>query len=130
MTLFIASLAVGALWPLLEYVIPWLLPQYSEAVPLIQMLLIAVITRNMSPFTSIILISPLVDKQGVLGPTQLVCTGLLFAACHVLDITNMMSLEGIVLANVLGYTLYNISLLWYYYQYFWKTYVRVDQVAI
>ena len=91
---------------------------------LVQILLIAVITRNVGPFVQIILISPLVDKQAVMGPTQLIFTGLLIASCHVLDLANMMSLEGIILLNVIWYSLYGLSLVWLYYHYYWKPYVR------
>lgn len=120
-----AATGIAAIaWPLLDVVVPLVLPQYIEAIFLIQLLLIAPITRNLAPYCQIILHSTLVNKQAILGPIQFACTLLLVGSAEVLEQLGMLDLDVLVGLNVVFYTLFALAEIFLYYVHYYRPYVR------
>lgn len=129
-TLLHVGAAVGIAviaWPLLDIVVPLVLPKYIEAIFLIQLLLLAPITRNLAPYCQIILHSTLVNKQAILGPTQFACTLLLVGSAEALQQMGLLELDILVGLNVLFYTVFALAEIIYYYIYYYRPYVQAPK---
>ena len=120
----LSMLAAAVLWPLLEWAVPILLPQYVQGITYIQILVLAVITRNLQPYPQVVLVSPLIDKQSLLGPAQLICTGLFIGTAILLNAMGQLTLEMLLLTNVFYYTVYSLWFPIWYYIYFVRVYLR------
>lgn len=120
----ISAAVVAVLWPLIGIVIPLLLPKYVDGVLLAQVLILSVVVRNISPYIQIVLVSPLLDKQGLLGPTQFICTGLFVGSCWLLNEADYMSLEGLIMLDVVFYTIYSLAFPFYYNRYFYQPFIK------
>ena len=119
-----AAAALPVLWLALDMLVPRILPLYVEAVPLCKVLSIAVVFRNIGPYLQVVLISPLVNKQSLLWPLQLACTGAFVGGCIGLKAMGLATLFNIALLDAVGYAVFHLSYLFLYKRYFYDVYLR------
>ncbi len=121
-----ATLIVIILWPILDFMIPIVLDEYVEAIVIIQILIVASITRNIAPYAAVVLKSPLVNKQNLFAPAQAAASVVFVIFSMGLDGTGHMTLVNLTILNVCCYTLWQVWMAWYYYRYFVKTHVKSE----
>lgn len=112
------------IWFAADWVIAYLLPEFAGALTVTRILLLSIPIKVATSYVHVVVISPAVNKQGMLPFLHLLSTTFFVIAAFALHRSDILTLEGVVALDVAGYALYHLLLLAIYFTYFYRTAVK------
>lgn len=117
---------IPVLWGIIDIVVPRFLFQYKDAITICKVLIFAIPLKMLSPYMLVILTSPAVNKQSLIAPIQFTATILFVISVLIIKSYDMASILNIVIADIVGYAIFHVSIVFVYKRCFMDTHLRTD----
>jgi len=118
---------IPIMWKLLGYLIPLLLPKWGNGIFAAQLSLLVLPLQVFHNYAAVVLQSSLVNKQKLIPIFWVLSSIVLVLSAFTLKYVNLMTLENFIIINLLGYSVFSLSIIFLYKKYFYRAYIKMQK---
>ena len=123
-----AVVLVPIMWILIGYLIPLLLPKWKDGIFAAQLSLLGLPLQVFHNYAGVVLQSSLVNKQKMIPVSWALSSIVLLLGAFSLSYFRAMTLENFIIINVLAYSVFGLSIIFFYMKNFHKVYIKSNLV--